>query len=107
MPAQPTMEAAERLKTAGRNDDCPCGSGKKYKKCHLRADEEATSKQLAEAQVKADASAAKVAEAAEAEAQAQPGGMRPKAAQSSGPSHAPKTPMSHKPMSAPRKAGVA
>jgi SEC-C motif len=21
--------------TAGRNDDCPCGSGKKYKKCHL------------------------------------------------------------------------
>ncbi|HBN02568.1 MAG TPA: YecA family protein, partial [Bacteroidetes bacterium] len=18
----------------GRNDDCPCGSGKKYKKCH-------------------------------------------------------------------------
>ncbi|MEN8905447.1 MAG: SEC-C metal-binding domain-containing protein [Clostridiales bacterium] len=19
---------------AGRNDDCPCGSGKKYKKCH-------------------------------------------------------------------------
>ncbi len=21
--------------TAGRNDDCPCGSGRKYKKCHL------------------------------------------------------------------------
>jgi uncharacterized protein YecA (UPF0149 family) len=20
--------------TAGRNDPCPCGSGKKYKKCH-------------------------------------------------------------------------
>lgn len=20
---------------AGRNDPCPCGSGKKYKKCHL------------------------------------------------------------------------
>ncbi len=24
---------------AGRNDPCPCGSGKKYKKCHLPADE--------------------------------------------------------------------
>jgi preprotein translocase subunit SecA len=23
--------AGERV---GRNDDCPCGSGKKYKKCH-------------------------------------------------------------------------
>ena len=23
----------------GRNDPCPCGSGKKYKKCHLPADE--------------------------------------------------------------------
>ena len=21
-------------KKAGRNDPCPCGSGKKYKKCH-------------------------------------------------------------------------
>ncbi len=26
-------------KTPGRNDPCPCGSGKKYKHCHLRADE--------------------------------------------------------------------
>ena len=26
--------------TPGRNDPCPCGSGKKYKKCHLRATEE-------------------------------------------------------------------
>ena len=24
----------------GRNDPCPCGSGKKYKKCCLRKDEE-------------------------------------------------------------------
>ncbi len=41
----------ERLKTTGRNDVCPCGSGKKYKKCHLAADEAARSeenKQLAE-----------------------------------------------------------
>jgi uncharacterized protein YecA (UPF0149 family) len=21
-------------KTVGRNDPCPCGSGRKYKKCH-------------------------------------------------------------------------
>ncbi len=44
-----------RIKT-GRNDDCPCGSGKKYKKCHLRADEEAQSSALAK--VNADAAAA-------------------------------------------------
>ncbi len=34
-----------RLKT-GRNDDCPCGSKKKYKKCHLEADEKAKSASL-------------------------------------------------------------
>ncbi len=27
---------ARRPQTAGRNDPCPCGSGKKYKKCHGR-----------------------------------------------------------------------
>lgn len=32
----------QRLADTGRNDTCPCGSGKKYKKCHLREDEEAT-----------------------------------------------------------------
>jgi tetratricopeptide (TPR) repeat protein len=31
-----------RLAAAGRNDACPCGSGKKYKKCHLIGDEAAT-----------------------------------------------------------------
>lgn len=25
---------------AGRNEFCPCGSGKKYKKCHLWEDQE-------------------------------------------------------------------
>jgi len=35
-------QAKERLGAAGRNDPCPCGSGKKYKKCHLAADEQAT-----------------------------------------------------------------
>jgi uncharacterized protein YecA (UPF0149 family) len=23
----------------GRNDPCPCGSGKKYKKCHLASEQ--------------------------------------------------------------------
>lgn len=31
--------ARDRLKS-GRNDPCPCGSGRKYKKCCLRGDEE-------------------------------------------------------------------
>ena len=31
-------ESQERLKS-GRNDACPCGSGKKYKKCHRPEDE--------------------------------------------------------------------
>jgi hypothetical protein len=32
-------EFTDRLKNTGRNDSCPCGSGKKYKKCHLQKDE--------------------------------------------------------------------
>ena len=35
-------EARARLASTGRNDSCPCGSGKKYKKCHLLGDEQAT-----------------------------------------------------------------
>ncbi|WP_295815019.1 SEC-C metal-binding domain-containing protein, partial [uncultured Nitratireductor sp.] len=27
-----------RTKKVGRNDPCPCGSGKKYKKCCLQAE---------------------------------------------------------------------
>jgi tetratricopeptide (TPR) repeat protein len=39
-PDTAAIEAARtRLGAAGRNDPCPCGSGKKYKKCHLRDDE--------------------------------------------------------------------
>ena len=34
-------EARVRLAATGRNDSCPCGSGKKYKKCHLPVDERA------------------------------------------------------------------
>jgi len=44
--AETTDDKAElaraRLAGTGRNDPCPCGSGKKYKKCHLAEDEGAT-----------------------------------------------------------------
>jgi len=33
----------------GRNDPCHCGSGKKYKACHLGADEAAARKKAADA----------------------------------------------------------
>jgi hypothetical protein len=95
-------EAAERLRSAGRNDDCPCGSGKKYKKCHLRADEEAASKALAEA----NAARAKEAAAEEPghEGHGHGPGEHPKSQAGAGPSSAPKTPLSHKPINTPRKA---
>jgi septal ring factor EnvC (AmiA/AmiB activator) len=97
-------EAAERLRKAGRNDDCPCGSGKKYKKCHLRADEEAASKTLAEG----NAAKAKVAEAEAAAKESAPAeqgrGLRPKAQAVSGPASFPRGPRSHKPVTTPRKA---
>ena len=30
----PKVETIRKEATPGRNDPCPCGSGKKYKKCH-------------------------------------------------------------------------
>lgn len=99
------LEAAERLKSAGRNDDCPCGSKKKYKKCHLRADEEAVSKQLAEANAAAKKAAEAVVEEPGHEGHGHGPGEHPKPVSASGPAGgAPKTPMSHKPMNTPRKA---
>ncbi len=35
-PQRPMVRATPKV---GRNDPCPCGSGKKYKKCHLPLDE--------------------------------------------------------------------
>ena len=35
----PQPRTAKRALRAGRNDPCPCGSGKKYKKCHLPIDQ--------------------------------------------------------------------
>ena len=28
------VSSSQRLSKVGRNESCPCGSGKKYKKCH-------------------------------------------------------------------------
>jgi tetratricopeptide (TPR) repeat protein len=39
----PQELARQRLADTGRNDACHCGSGKKYKKCHLAADQAAAS----------------------------------------------------------------
>lgn len=56
-------ESQARYKAAGRNDACPCGSGKKYKKCHFIEDE---------AQIHADRAAQRAAtEAAAAETEAE------------------------------------
>jgi uncharacterized protein len=30
----PRVETVRKADEPGRNDPCPCGSGKKYKKCH-------------------------------------------------------------------------
>ena len=37
-PGKPTNEPFRAEKKVGRNDPCPCGSGKKYKNCHGRLD---------------------------------------------------------------------
>ncbi|MDE5797020.1 MAG: SEC-C domain-containing protein, partial [Muribaculaceae bacterium] len=34
--SEPSTQPAKSEKTIGRNDPCPCGSGKKYKNCHGR-----------------------------------------------------------------------
>jgi uncharacterized protein len=30
----PRVDTVRKEAEPGRNDECPCGSGKKYKKCH-------------------------------------------------------------------------
>lgn len=60
--------AQERHRTTGRNDACPCGSGKKYKKCHQGDDDAAITAQLKSTAEAAAAEAAAKAAAEEAEA---------------------------------------
>ncbi len=57
----------------GRNDQCPCGSGKKYKQCCLAKDEETAREARAQA-------AAEAAAKAQAEPQADTPAAAPKAA---------------------------
>jgi hypothetical protein len=45
--------AAPVPRKVGRNEPCPCGSGKKYKKCHLPLEEQARSPELREEDVHA------------------------------------------------------
>jgi hypothetical protein len=65
----------------GRNDPCHCGSGQKYKKCHLPKDDAAKSAELAAAAAAAAAAAkAKADEEAEAADKEAEGGAAPAAA---------------------------
>ncbi len=59
----------------GRNDPCHCGSGLKYKKCHLPKDEAAHAAELV-AQRAVAAAAAAPADEAEADAPADAGAPR-------------------------------
>jgi septal ring factor EnvC (AmiA/AmiB activator) len=97
-----------RLKKAGRNDTCPCGSGKKYKQCHLRADEERHSKDLAKAAKVTAAKDAEAAEKAEPEEKKEGPAHRPEDKRHK---YAPKLPRSKpiagsRQISTPRKAGT-
>lgn len=60
-------EYEKRLKETGRNDTCPCGSGKKYKKCHLVEDEAAKHKDLVLAAEEREAALAAEKESGEGE----------------------------------------
>jgi hypothetical protein len=57
----------------GRNDPCHCGSGQKYKKCHLPTDDAAKSAELAANAAEAAAKAAADAAAAEEEEESSKG----------------------------------
>ena len=82
-------EAQTRHKAAGRNDQCPCGSGKKYKRCHQIDDDKLINAELRrlseEAQARADAEAAKTEEK-KSEGKEKPGATGSKARD---PQHAP------------------
>ena len=55
----------------GRNDLCPCGSGKKYKHCHLPLEEAAQAEQL-RLRRSVDTLMPKIADAAQAQSEAIP-----------------------------------
>ena len=53
----------ERLKSTGRNEPCPCGSGRKYKQCHMSEDEASRHAAMKKAEEERQASLAAEAEA--------------------------------------------
>jgi hypothetical protein len=64
---------APTTQQVGRNDRCPCGSGKKYKQCCLAADEEKARKAREKAVAKAAREAEKGRESAEKDGETQDG----------------------------------
>jgi hypothetical protein len=64
--------AKERHRTAGRNDACPCGSGKKYKKCHQIEDDALISAELKRLEAEGLEIAAKAKAEEDAEVEADP-----------------------------------
>jgi uncharacterized protein YecA (UPF0149 family) len=98
-------EALTRLRQTERNADCPCGSGKKYKKCHLREDEAASSAALAESNAKIMAAAGEHVHSPDCEHEENEGAaaVRPAKAGFAG-LNAPKQPMGHMKVNTPRKA---
>ncbi len=78
--------AQERYKSTGRNDACPCGSGKKYKKCHHLEDNAAVSAELTRLEdlAKAEAAAKAAEEAEQEESEGQKGSAKAGAKKISG-----------------------
>lgn len=61
----------------GRNDPCHCGSGKKYKQCHLAADEAAAREARAKAVAEAPEPVAEAVEVAAAPKHTKPQAYQP------------------------------
>jgi hypothetical protein len=102
-------EYKERLRNTGRNDACPCGSGKKYKKCHLQEDEGKRSKDMAKAAEEAAARAAEeeAKDGEEGEGKKdEHGHQRARKGASSAPKPKPKPATVARQVSTPRKAGT-
>ena len=97
-------DSLTRLRQTERNADCPCGSGKKYKKCHLREDEAASSAALAVSNAKIVAAASEHVHSPDCEHEGEEAGApaRPKVASAA--LNAPKQPMGHMKVNTPRKA---
>ena len=92
------MDPIQRLKQTGRNDPCPCGSGKKYKKCHLREDEEVEHK------MQLDQEKARAPARLEGPDDESKSGQEPKAKPRTGPGQAPVRPEVSKQTARPRRA---